>query len=109
MKRTIVLAKHIGDDKSYTFEVPEGMNIKSDDILYVDTMNGPQIAIATGDMATGEFTDEIIENMGAYLPLKKVLAYANKEIQDFIYKTTIDGIICTLENEKNECDPDCPF
>ena len=105
--KRIVFAVHNFGDKEFIFEAPESMNIKEGDILCVDTMHGPQIAIATGDVVTGEYTDKILLNLGAYLPLRKVLAYANKEIQEYIHNSTVNGIISKLEDEK--CSPDIPF
>lgn len=98
----IVFAKHDIDSKEYIFEVPDGMNIKKGDILFVDTMRGQQIAVATTDMQSGEYTEHMLSKLGAYLPLKKVLAYANKEIQDYIFNNTINGIISTIEHEKQD-------
>ena len=105
--KRIVFAVHSFGEKEYIFEVPECMNIKEGDILYVETMYGPKIAIATGNVAVGEYTDKILLNLGAYLPLRKVLAYANKEIQEYIHNSTVNGIISKLEDEK--CNPDIPF
>ncbi len=105
--KRIVFAVHNFGEKEYIFEVPEGMSIKEGDILSVETMYGPKIAIATGNVTIGEYTDKILINLGAYLPLRKVLAFANKEIQEYIHNSTVNGIISKLEDEK--CSPDIPF
>ena len=97
---TIVLAKHDADRKSYVFEVPQGMVVRKGDILCVDTIRGPQVVQAMCNMCTGEYNDEILEKMGAYLPLKKVIACANYQIQRYIHNNTINGIISGVENEK---------
>ena len=98
----IVFARHEGSSGEYIFEVPDGMNIKKGDILYVDTIRGAQIAFATSDTQVCEHAEYTLNKLGAYLPLKKVLAYANKEIQDYIFNNTINGIICTIKNEKQD-------
>lgn len=97
---TIVLAKHDADRRSYVFEVPQGMAVRKGDILCVDTIRGPQVVQAMCNMCTGDYNDEILEKMGAYLPLKKVIACANYQIQRYIHNNTINGIISGVENEK---------
>lgn len=106
MKITIVFAEHDGDKKEYLFEVPEGMAVKNGDILLVDTIKGKQIARATGDMSTGDYTDDILLRFGAYLPLKRVLAVAGREIQEYIKTVVIRDIIVSLEVQKQG---DLPF
>jgi hypothetical protein len=106
MKKTIVFARHEGDKKEYLFEVPEGMKVKHDDILLVDTIKGKQIARATGDMSTGDYTDDILLRLGAYLPLKRVLAVAGEEIQEYIKTVVIRDIIVNLKAQKQG---DLPF
>lgn len=97
---TIVLARHDADRKSYVFEVPQGMIVQKGDILCVETIRGPQVAQAMCNMSTGNYNEEILEHMGAYLPLKKVIASANCQIQRYIHNNTINGIISSVENEK---------
>lgn len=106
MQRTIVFAKHDGCEKEFLFEVSQGMVIKSGDILLVETMYGKRIARATGDMSTGEYTDKILTNLGAYLPLKRVLASAGREMQEYIKTIVIRDIIVSLEVQKQG---DLPF
>ena len=100
MQRTIVFARHDGCEKEFLFEVPQRMVVKSGDILLVETMHGKQIAQATVDMSTGDYPDDILLRLGAYLPLKRVLAVAGREIQEYIIEDVINGVIATLENEK---------
>lgn len=102
----IVFATHEMCPKEYIFNVPDGMNIKKGDILCVDTVRGSQIAVATSDVLEGDYTEHMLSKLGAYLPLKIVLAYANKDIQDYIFNNTINGIISTIEQEK---ETDLPF
>ena len=102
----IVFAKHDMCQQEYIFKVPDGMNIKKGDILCVDTMRGAQIAVASSDMLEGDYTEHILSKLGAYLPLKTVLAYANKKIQNYIFNNTVNGIISTIQNEK---ETDLPF
>ena len=106
MKRTIVFAKHDGCEKEFLFEVPDGMEVKYDDILLVDTIKGKQIARATGDMSTRDYPDDILLRLGAYLPLKRVLAVAGREIQEYIKTVVIRDIIVNLEVQKQG---DLPF
>lgn len=102
----IVFATHDGSSKEYLFEVPEGMSVKRNDVLCVETMNGPKVAVATGGMSIGEYTDRMLIKMGAYLPLKKVIACANKEIQEYIKNRAITKAIVML---RQEIEPDIPF
>ena len=85
---TIIFAKHDGCDKEFIFEVPAGMYPVRNDILWVDTAYGETVAIATSDTIFGHRVEQIVERFGAYLPLKKVKAYANKGIQAYIENRT---------------------
>ena len=106
MKRTIVFAKHDECEKEFLFEVTERMEVKSGDILLVETMHGKQIARSTGDMSTGDYPDDILLRLGAYLPLKRVLAVAGRDIQEYIKTVVIRDIIVSLEVQKQG---DLPF
>lgn len=106
MQRTIVFARHDGCEKEFLFEVHQGMVVKSGDVLLVDTIKGKQIAIATGDMSKGEYSEEILIKLGAYLPLKRVLAVAGRDIQEYIKTVVIRDIIVSLEVQKQG---DLPF
>ena len=101
----IIYAKHEGQDKEYCFEVPEIMDIQKGDILLVDTMRCTGIAIATSDIITGENIEQFATRCGAYLPLKKVITYANKDLQEYIHKKAVSEIIKTIETAND----DIPF
>ena len=85
---TIIFAKHDGCNKEFIFEVPAGMYPVENDILWVDTAYGETVAVATSDTIFGHRVEQIVERFGAYLPLKKVKAYANKGIQAYIENRT---------------------
>lgn len=89
---TIIFAKHDGCDKEFIFEVPAGMYPVANDILWVDTAYGETVAVATSDTIFGHRVEQIVERFGAYLPLKKVKAYANKGIQAYIENRTYSEI-----------------
>jgi len=89
---TIIFAKHDGCDKEFIFEVPAGMYPVENDVLWVDTSYGETIAIATSDTIFGHRVEQIVERFGAYLPLKKVKAYANKGIQAYIENRTYSEV-----------------
>ena len=80
----IIFAKHDGCNKEFIFEVPNGMNPKKNDILWVDTIRGETVAVATSDVISGCQMEQLVEKLGAYLPLKRVRTYANKELQIYI-------------------------
>lgn len=82
--KSIIFAKHDGCDKEFIFEVPEGMKPCKNDVLWVETSFGETVAVATSDWIKGLHVEEIVERFGGYLPLKKVIAYANKGLQLYI-------------------------
>ena len=81
---TIIFAKHDGCNKEFIFEVPAGMYPVRNDILWVDTAYGETVAVATSDTIFGHRVEQIAERFGAYLPLKRVKAYANRGLQIYI-------------------------
>lgn len=81
---TIIFAKHDGCDKEFIFEVPADMYPVRNDVLWVDTSMGETVAVATSDTIWGQKVEQIVERLGAYLPLKKVKAYANRGLQTYI-------------------------
>lgn len=89
----IIFAKHDSCDKEFMFEVPEGMNPVKGDVLWVDTCQGQTVAIATSSMIYGHNIEQLIDKFGAYLPLKKVLSFANKGVQAYIRNTGYKDII----------------
>ena len=84
----IIFAKHDGYDKEYIFEVPYGMHPERNDILWVETSKGDTVAVATSDVISGYKMEQIVEKFGAYLPLKVVRTYANKQLQTYIENRT---------------------
>ena len=84
MLMTIIFAKHDGCNKDFIFEVPADMYPVKNDVLWVDTAYGETVAVATSDAIFVNKVDELAEKFGAYLPLKKVKAYANRELQIYI-------------------------
>lgn len=81
---TIIFAKHDGCDKEFIFEVPAGMYPVKNDVLWVDTSYGETVAVATSDAIFVNEVAQLAERFGAYLPLKKVKAYANRGLQTYI-------------------------
>ena len=89
---TIIFAKHDGCDKEFIFEVPAGMYPVKNDVLWVDTAYGETVAVATSDTIFGHKMEQVVERCGAYLPLKKVKAYANRELQTYIENRIYRGV-----------------
>lgn len=89
---TIIFAKHDGCDKEFIFEVPSGMYPEINDVLWVDTARGETVAVATSDTIFLNNANQVIERLGAYLPLKKVKTYANKGIQTYVENHTYNEI-----------------
>ena len=83
--KKIIFARHEGA-KEYLFEVPENLNPCKNDLLFVDTMKGPVLATASSDTLLVEeiAVEEIVKRVGAYLPLKKIITYANKDMRDYL-------------------------
>lgn len=83
--KKIIFARHEGV-KEYLFEVPENLNPCKNDLLFVDTMKGPVLATATSDtlIVDEAAVEEIVKRVGAYLPLKKIITYANKDMRDHL-------------------------
>ena len=96
----IVFAKHEKQNREFLFEVPGGMDIKKGDILYVETMKGPCVAVATSGMMPGN--EELITRFGAYMPLKKVITYANEEIQNYICDCVTCEMITQIMNSRRK-------
>ena len=88
----IIFAKHDGNDKEFVFEVPDGMLIFKNDILWVETSRGETVAVATSDMITGVGLEQVAAKFGAYFPLKKVKTYANQGLKEYIEQKCIKEI-----------------
>lgn len=107
----IIFAKHDALNKEYLFEVPEGMHPVKGDVLWVNTSKGETVAIATSDMISGSGIDQIADKFGAYFPLKKVLAYANRGIETYIRNIAYEKIVryCCGEQKNIHATDDLPF
>ena len=108
---TIIFAKHDGCDKEFIFEVPAGMYPVENDILWVDTAYGETVAVATSDTIFGQKVEQIVKRLGAYLPLKKVKAYANQGLQTYIANRTYKDIgnVCQARQKSIYDIEDLPF
>ena len=76
---TVVLAKHSGSNKKYTFRVPDGHCIHGGTRIIVDTMRGMKEAVAccnSIDIESEEAACELFQ--GVTLPLKRVLMVETK-------------------------------
>ena len=98
----IIFAKHDGCDKEYIFEVPNGMHPERSDILWVETSKGDTIAVATSDVISGYKMEQLVEKFGAYLPLKVVRTYANKELQNYIENRAYREVEAFCQNRQEE-------
>ncbi len=107
----IIFAKHDALNKEYLFEVPEGMHPVKGDVLWVDTSKGETVATATSDMISGHGVEQIAEKFGAYFPLKKVLAYANKGIETYINNRAYEKVVryCCGEQKNVHAIDGLPF
>lgn len=83
-----IFAKHDGCNKEFVFEVPINMHPTRSDILWVETSKGETVAVATSDVILSDNAELLVKKLGAYLPLKKVKAYANKSMQIYIENRT---------------------
>lgn len=90
----IIFARH-GTAAEYAFSVPDSMakRIKQGDILWVDTMYGEQVAVATTGVISGDGAKDIALRHGAYEPLKSVISYANAEMQKWITQAAIAKVV----------------
>ena len=107
----IIFANHDGCDKEYIFEVPNGMHPERSDILWVETSKGDTVAVATSDVISGYKMEQVVEKFGAYLPLKVVRTYANKELQTYIENRTYREVGAFCQDRQvnvHEC-YDLPF
>lgn len=89
-----IFAKHDGCNKTFIFEVPANMCPVKNDILWVETSKGTTIAVATSCTMSCEKdgVEYIAEQLGGYMPLKKVKTYANRELQTYIENRTYGEI-----------------
>ena len=81
-----IFSKHDGCDKKFIFEVPANMNPVKNDILWVETIKGATVAVATSSTMSCEDdgVEYIAKQLGAYMPLKKVKTYANRGLQIYV-------------------------
>lgn len=98
----LIFAKHDRCAKEFLFEVPDGMHPVAHDILWVDTMKGETIAIATSDTISCDNIEQIAQRFGAYFPLKKVKTYANKGLQCYI-ENSIYREVWSFCEDRQEC------
>ena len=91
----IIFAKHDGCGNKFCFELPENMKPQKNDILLVDTMYGPKIAVAVTSAISGtdEEMREVATVSGAYLPLKKVITYADENLIKYIQNQTCNSVM----------------
>lgn len=91
----IIFAKHdTATATEYAFLVPDGMakHIKQGDILWVDTMYGERVAVATTGVLSGDGARDIALRHGAYEPMKSVISYANAEMRKWIVRNATSAI-----------------
>lgn len=82
----IIFGKHDGCSTDFCWIVPENAeyDISKGDILLVQTQRGLDIATATTDVISGDGVLAVAIKAGAYLPLKKVVTYADSKMQQYI-------------------------
>lgn len=102
----IIAARHFKTYNVYLFKCPSNWSLTSveeGDLLFVDTINGRQPAIAASGIMEGEKADKFAALFGAYLPLKPVMGVLKKE--------NVITLINTPGWEENylKKDNDCPF
>nr|DAE43353.1 MAG TPA: hypothetical protein [Caudoviricetes sp.] len=95
----IIFAKHDNGNKEFVFEVPQGLNPTRGDILWVETMRGNAIAKATSGLIESPSNYEIAEKFGAYFPLKKVRAFANKEMQEYCESRILGDVLGNIADK----------
>jgi hypothetical protein len=107
----IIFAKHDCCDKEFCFEVPDSMAkyIVKGDILLVDTLKGITLATATSSVVAGNGAEDVALKSGAYLPLKRVISFADQKMQTYIKNQTIASAINLLNKEMTNCDLELPF
>ena len=95
----MIFAKHDARDKEFIFSVPAGAVVKKGDMLWVNTMYGKSIAIASSDMFFGD--EEIAVRYGAYLPVKEVAGIISKELYSAIVKRALTKCLNDFEVESD--------
>ena len=91
-----IFAKHDGCNKEFLFAVPTGMTVHKDDVLLVDTIYGPAVAVATSEIFESQDLAEIAQRYGAYLPLKEVKQVCGKTLQQYIQNRTVAQVVTKL-------------
>lgn len=99
----VVMASHPNCKKIFMFEVPDWMSVHRGDILIVETMRGNEIAVCSSDPIYIDIND--VELFGAYLPLKKIIQCAGKQMQDYINSRCKDKIKSDIDNCLNSSLP----
>ena len=100
----VIFAKHLDSDKEYLFLTRQGQDIKTGNYLWVDTIRGRAVAIATSGVIEGDIS-KLLEITGAYAPLKPVITYANTDMINAIrhIEKFVKFTLCSMHN------PDSPF
>ena len=96
----IIFAKHDGCSKEFMFKVPDGLKPAKNNILWVETMHGETVAVATSDVISVGSIEQVAEKFGAYLPLKEVIAFANDGLQAYIANSTYRDIERTCHEKQ---------
>lgn len=103
----LVYAKHDGCLKDFLFSVPPNIILHKGDVLLVDTVMGPTVAVATSEPFVSADINGLATKLGAYLPLKHVLQAAGSDIQSYItrrarndIRNTVDFLDTTKSDEK---------
>ena len=106
----IIFAEHDCCNRDFLFEVPDSMHPIKGDILWVDTQKGETIATATSDVVEVNNVEQLVEKFGAYLPLKKVITYANSGIKTYIANIAYENVVrYCCDNQANVYNNDLPF
>lgn len=97
----LIFAKHDGKEKEFIFRIPDGAVANKGDMLWVETMRGNDIAIASSDVFIAD--EDVAVRYGAYLPIKSALGIISKEFYSAVAKRVLNK--CMLEYTEN----DLPF
>jgi hypothetical protein len=86
MRLHVILGKHDGCDKVYCWYISErkAAHVRRGDLLYVETSKGDAVVTAVTDPLTGDRAIEALSNCGARFPLKRVISFANRVMQETI-------------------------
>ena len=81
----VIFVKHLNNDKEFLFSIPDhicDIKIQKGDLVIVQTYRGLAMAIVTSEIEY--ISENVAKRLGAYLPLKNVIAKVDTDFLKFI-------------------------